>query len=192
MVNRQSEVIGAITFKVVGGENLNFAIPVNYLRGLMDSPVSVMSLEDLRARLANASDVFKSDAFPTRWKALPSGRTMIIRRDGDRIYVEAVLPEAEKNAGCFQSAELQKKGEIYAGKGYFSCVCQYTQFKAFVGRVLETNQYRVENAIEISMMSPTRIEGRVTWVPEGTKLDCEKGKYSKPPSKWGTFAWIPE
>ena len=70
LVNRQSEVIGLVTFKIKGGENLNFAIPVNYLRGLMDSPPSTMTLETLRARLADEPDVFKSDVFPTRWKSL--------------------------------------------------------------------------------------------------------------------------
>ena len=192
LVNRQSEVIGVITFKVVGGENLNFAIPVNYLRGLMDSPVSVMSLEDLRAKLANEPDVFKSDVFPTRWKSLASGTTKIIRRDGDRIYVETVLPEAAKNAGCFNLAELQKKGEIYTGTGKDGCVCQYTKFRAFVGQVLESNRYGGEGAIEITMMSPTRIEGRAMTFPKGTKIDCEKGRYSKPVSEWQTFTWIPE
>jgi S1-C subfamily serine protease len=44
LVNRQSQVIGIITFKVRGGENINFAIPINYLRGLMDSPPSAMTL----------------------------------------------------------------------------------------------------------------------------------------------------
>jgi len=53
LVNRESEVIGIVTFKIAGGENLNFAIPVNYLRGLMDSIGSPMTLGDFRAKLAN-------------------------------------------------------------------------------------------------------------------------------------------
>ncbi len=96
LVNRKSEVIGIVTFKIVGGENLNFAIPVNYLRGLMDSLGSPMTLQDLQAKLSNQPDVFKSDAFPARWKSLQSGTTKIVRRDGDRIYVETVLPDAAK------------------------------------------------------------------------------------------------
>ena len=44
LVNRESEVIGIVTFKIVGGENLNFAIPVDYLRGLMDSIETPMTL----------------------------------------------------------------------------------------------------------------------------------------------------
>ena len=126
MVNRDSEVIGIVTFKIVGGENLNFAIPVNYLRGLMDSLGSPMTLEALHSKLANQPDaLFKSDVFPSHWKSLLSGTTKIIRRDGDRIYIETVLPEASKNAGCFNMGELQKKDDIFFGRNRYSCVCQY-------------------------------------------------------------------
>ncbi len=191
LVNRQSEVIGIIAFKIVGGENLNFAIPVNYLRGLMDSPLSATSLDGLRAKLANEPDVFKTDVFPTRWKSLTSGTTKIIRRDGDRVYVETVLPEAEKNAGCFTLAELQKKGELYAGTTRASCVCQYQPAFEFA---YKTNRYTSEVSIEISEMTPTRIEGRTPVPPNGAKIDCKKGRYSKPESDCPmvAFTWIPE
>ena len=60
MVNRQSEVIGIVTFKIRGSENLNFAIPVNYLRGLMESPASAMSLDELRLKVSNAPETVPS------------------------------------------------------------------------------------------------------------------------------------
>jgi S1-C subfamily serine protease len=194
LVNRQSEVIGLLTFKIKGGENLNFAIPVNYLRGLMDSPVSATTLEDLRAHLDNQGDVFTSQAFPTRWKSLSSGTTKTIRRDGDRLYVETILPDAAKNTGCFDLSQFEKRGDTYTGTNKSSCVCQYTKFKAFVGQVLETNRFANESPIEITKITPTRIEGRAMQAPNGTKIDCEKGRYSKPVSEWNwvTFAWIPE
>jgi len=192
LVNQQSEVIGILTFKAKGSENLNFAIPVNYLRGLIDSPVSPVTLEELRAKLTDEPDVFKSETFPTRWKSLASGTTKIIRRDGDRLYIETMLPEAAKNAGCFNLSELQKQGDIYIGKGKDHCVCQYAKFKPFVGQVVETNRYASEYEIEITKMSSTRIEGRSMVPPKGTKIDCAKGQLSKPPSEWAAFTWIPQ
>lgn len=191
LVNRQSEVIGIITFKIRGGENLNFAIPINYLRGLMDSPVSVLSLDELRLRMGSAPDVFKSDIFPTRWRSLQSGTTKIIRRDGDRIYVETLLPDEQKNAGCFKLAELQKKGELYFGTARQSCVCQY---QPALELAYKTNHFTSEGPIEISKITPTRIEGRAPVPPNGTKMDCRRGKYSKPESEWPmtAFTWIPE
>jgi hypothetical protein len=193
LVNRQAEVIGIVTFKIRGGENLNFAIPINYLRGLADSsPGSVMSLDDMRVKLSGSgADVFKADSFPTRWRSLLSGTTKIIRRDGDMIYIETLLPEANKNAGCFNLAELQKKGDVFGGKGRYSCVCQYTKGLGVYARTF-TNRVSDETAMEITKLGPSRIEGRSMVRPKGTKFDCKKGEFSKPPSEWENFAWIPE
>ncbi len=189
LVNRQSEVIGIITFKIRAGENINFAIPINYLRGLMDSPPSAMTLDDLRSKLSGTSDVFRSDVFPTRWKSLTSGTTKIVRREGERLYVETVLPDAQKNVGCFNMADLRRKGDIFSGTGRNSCVCEYRS--AWDGTP-HTNRFTVEYQVEITKLSPTRIEGRTIVPSKDSKLDCKKGAYSKPPSDWETFAWIPE
>jgi S1-C subfamily serine protease len=193
LVNRQAEVIGIVTFKIRGGENLNFAIPINYLRGLVDSsPGTAMSLDDMRVKLSGSgADVFKSDSFPTRWRSLLTGTTKIIRRDGDTIYVETLLPEAEKNAGCFNLAELQKKGDVFSGKGRYSCVCQYTKGLGVYARTF-TNRVSDETAEEITKLGPTRIEGRSMVRPKGTKFDCKKGEFSNPPGEWQNFTWIPE
>ncbi len=37
LLNRNGEAIGVMSFKVVNGENLNFTIPINYVRGKFDS-----------------------------------------------------------------------------------------------------------------------------------------------------------
>jgi len=37
LLNRQGQVIGIITFSLVGGQNLNFAIPANYAKGMLDA-----------------------------------------------------------------------------------------------------------------------------------------------------------
>jgi S1-C subfamily serine protease len=192
LVNRQSEVVGIVTFKISGGENLNFAIPANYLRGLMTTSGSAMTLGELRSKLSNSPDAFESSTSPGRWKSLVSGTTKLVRRDGDRIYVETVLPDAQKSAGCFNLAELQKKeGDIFSGVGRSSCVCEYTQGLGVYARTY-TNRFTDHSEIEITNIGPTRIEGRALTRPTGTKFDCKKGAYSKPPSEWQPFAWIPE
>jgi Trypsin len=193
LVNRQAEVIGIVTFKIRGGENLNFAIPINYLRGLVDSSGSTaLSLDELRAKLSSSgSDVFKSDSFPAHWKSLLSGTSKTLRREGDRIYVETVLSEAQKNAGCFWLSDLQKKGDIFIGTARSKCVCQYTRGLGEYARAF-TNYVTDETSIEITNITPTRIEGRAMIRPKGTKLDCKKAEYSKPPSEWEDFTWIPE
>jgi S1-C subfamily serine protease len=37
LLDRNGEAIGVMSFKVVNGENLNFAIPINYVRGKLDT-----------------------------------------------------------------------------------------------------------------------------------------------------------
>ncbi len=37
LLNRSGEAVGVMSFKVVNGENLNFAIPINYARGKLDT-----------------------------------------------------------------------------------------------------------------------------------------------------------
>jgi S1-C subfamily serine protease len=37
LLNRKGEAIGVMSFKLVNGENLNFSIPINYVRGKLDT-----------------------------------------------------------------------------------------------------------------------------------------------------------
>lgn len=194
MVNSQSEVIGIVTFKLSGSENLNFAIPVNYLRGLMESPEpgTQMTLQQLQLKLSSTTtDVFKSEDFPSRWKSLESGTTKIIRRDGDRMYVETVLPDAQKNIGCFALADLQQNAGVFSGTFRTKCVCEYTRGMGVYARTL-TNWFTTEFKTEITKVSPTRIEGRIETPNSKSKFDCRKGTYTKLETEWVPFAWIPE
>ena len=49
LVNARSQVIGILGFKVRGAEGQNFAIPVNYARGLLETAALDMDLDTLRA-----------------------------------------------------------------------------------------------------------------------------------------------
>ncbi len=40
LLNRSGEAVGVMSFKVVNGENLNFTIPINYVRGKLDTLTS--------------------------------------------------------------------------------------------------------------------------------------------------------
>ena len=45
----------------------------------------------------------------------------------DGVFPETALPDAAKNAGCFNLAELQKQGDSFSGTGRNSCICQYSE-----------------------------------------------------------------
>ena len=49
MFNEYGELVGIVSLKLTTGENINFAVPVNYLRGLMSTQVT-MTLTQLAAR----------------------------------------------------------------------------------------------------------------------------------------------
>jgi hypothetical protein len=40
LLNRKGEAVGVMSFKLVNGENLNFTIPINYVRGKLDNLTS--------------------------------------------------------------------------------------------------------------------------------------------------------
>jgi len=106
--------------------------------------------------------------------------------------IETRSPEAAKQAGCFSLADLQKKGDTYSGTNKDSCVCQYQKRRgrsAFFDTI--TNRYTNEWPIEITKLTPTRIEGIGTGEPQDAKFNCEKRTYSKPPVQI-PFVWIPE
>lgn len=50
LFNSRSEVIGVLGFKLRGSEGQNFAIPINYARGLLESATGDLDLSALRAK----------------------------------------------------------------------------------------------------------------------------------------------
>ena len=51
LVNNKGQAIGVISFKLRSSENLNFAIPINYVRGLLNNLHGPMTLEQMRQSL---------------------------------------------------------------------------------------------------------------------------------------------
>lgn len=120
-----------------------------------------------------------------QWKSITTGTDKIIQRDGDRIYVETVLPEYLREVGCSTMSDLKKQGDIYLGITKENCVCTY-----YVRAGMESTHYSIESQIAITKLDTNRIEGWTLAAPIGTKLDCKGNKYTKPPVKT-SFVWIP-
>jgi len=58
LLNKDAQVIGIVTATFRGSENLNFAVPINYARGLLGSTEPPMTLAEMSARLEKSTDVF--------------------------------------------------------------------------------------------------------------------------------------
>jgi hypothetical protein len=190
LLNSQGQVIGVLSSKVADAENMSFAVPANYLRGLLGLSED-LTLEQLRSRLEQSTDVFASEEAKSevrRWKSLLTGTSREVRFEENFVYVEVILPPERKQPGDFTLCELRKSGEIYKGQCRARFTCQYRDL--WTGRPI-SNQCPVESEIEVSSVAPGRIEGRSQGPSKDTKLDCKKCKFSKG-WIWQEFVWIPE
>jgi hypothetical protein len=189
LINSQGQVVGVITSKLRSSEGLNFAVPINYLRGLMASTDKPITLAELRTALSNApADAFKTtEPFPSVWKSTTSGGRFLIRKEAEVVYIERVVTDVEKKVGVYQGAELHKNGDIYTGKGHSVAVQYYLQY----GEYQSNGRCTFDIPWEVSLLSTSRIEGRLFSRPTGSKVDFKKCTFDKK-AEWESFVWIPE
>jgi len=194
LLNDRAQAIGVVTFKVKQGgqgEGLNFAMPINYVRGMLDDLQKPMSLEELRANLSTTkTDVFKSSAgYAALWKSLTSGAVRSLRFENDYIYAETLFSEEERKVR-FDTYELKKDGEGYKGIVRSGFTCAYLSgFGAWERQ--QYNRCTFEASFEFTTMTPNRIEGRSLAHPADSKFDCKTCSFSKPLA-WTPFVWIPQ
>jgi hypothetical protein len=190
LINGKGQVIGIVTSKLKASQGLNFAVPINYLRGLMDSTDKASTLPELQMRLRAAPvDAFKSiEPFPTNWKSMTTGHLFTIRKDADVVYAEPVLSDAQKKAGNFISMELHAGKDGYRGKEHVIS----TGWKAdWSGNQRVVNRCVFDYDVEVATFSERRIEGRILHPSLNAKLDFKKCTFNEG-NQWQQFVWIPE
>jgi hypothetical protein len=120
-----------------------------------------------------------NSGFPVRWKSMTNGTIRTLRFEGEYIYGEAVLPEAAAKAGVFGLMDVKKDGDKYVGKINRRSVSPEGG-KACLATL----------PIELTLVSPQRIEGRWLVPPANAKMDWSTCTFSQP-SDWQAFTWIP-
>lgn len=55
LLNSSGQVIGILDYKMEGAENLNFAIPINYARGILKDAVTPITLADMRRQVGGTN-----------------------------------------------------------------------------------------------------------------------------------------
>jgi len=185
------DVIGVVVFKLRHGESLNFAVPINYIRGMLEAadpskPISKWTNNP------GVESVFTEKVSPktSRWKSMTWGTTYLVRIDGDYLYAERIFSEEERKLGMSVLFELKKQGDKYIGTGREYLVWWKTYF-ALPNEKFVTDRCTFETAVEVSSITPTRIEGRGLFEVKGAKIDKKKCTYSKP-LEWQSFVLIPE
>ena len=116
---------------------------------------------------------------PSRWKSMTSGTVRTLRFEGEYIYGEAVLTEAAAKAGAFGLMDVKKDGDKYFGKVNRHIVSQDGD-----------RSCSVSSPIELTLVSPERIEGRIFTPPSNSKTDWTSCTFS-PAADWQAITWIP-
>jgi hypothetical protein len=132
------------------------------------------SIEAPKSEAASANS-----GFPARWKSMTTGTIRTLRVEGEYIYGETVLPEASAKAGMFFLMDVKKEGDKYVGKTN--------------GRLVRADggaSCSVAWPVELTLVTPDRIEGRGFGPPGNTKVDWKACTFS-PPADWQAFTWIP-
>jgi hypothetical protein len=182
LLNAHGQAIGIVTAKVGGAEGLNFAIPINYVRGLLKNLRPPMTLNELRANLGGAKpDVFASSPVsPPLWKSLTTGETLTLQFEEDFIYAEEVLSDEQRKT-YFITYELKKDQGTYKGVARSGVTCHYGNWGFWA------NKCSFEWPVKLTSVSPSRIEGRIFSPPYDTTFDCRKCAYSKRPAGIKSF-----
>jgi len=154
LFNMEGEVVGITTMHLKGGENLNFAIPINdakrllltnssRLRNLPDEPESVKSANTEPPTPAPLPSI------PKYWTHLGDGSTVQVRIDGDHLYE---MSDQSDQLRFKYICDLKSQDNSWAGK----CI---THFIIGDGITTSIHSCTLETDEFITLVSPTRIEG---------------------------------
>lgn len=152
LVNLKGQVIGVVVSKLKESEGLNFAIPVTYLRPLLESTLGNISLSELNRRLNKGGNTSK--AMPRRWKSIPGGNIYNYRAVGESIYLERVYASEDRPFGAYDITEIQldeKEGIQTQRK------LGYVRF-AYDGSP-KLCEFQFKNEIKLKEFEPNRISG---------------------------------
>jgi len=190
LINESGDVVGVVTFKISSGENLNFAVPINYARALLsfEQPIS---LDELAQELATTEvSLFsnnESDALTGNWKSL-TNLTLLLsaREEGEYLYVTG------KSDDSIRSFDLKKQADgTYKGLSRGQIKLWYTEG----GQKIYVDCY-VEDEVEIPSASTSRIEGRTMFAPfpKSGRAQVEYvktcGESEAKNKKWQDFVWV--
>ncbi len=137
---------------------------------------AVVTLSATLASLACHTPPPRSE-FPTIWRSLLSGAVKTVRLEGDHLYVENQLTEAQRQAGTSNVADLVRVGGVYRGEGSSRPSCATCSAQTY--------------PIEVTLLTNSRIEGWTMDYPSDDRFDCATCTHSKA-SQRVTFVWVPQ
>jgi hypothetical protein len=91
LVNNKGQAIGVVSFKLLSAEGLNFAIPVTYVRGLLNNLHEPMTLEQMRRGLTPKTNPEEQGEGPTLQETLAWLRETLPLGLVQRVYYDNQL-----------------------------------------------------------------------------------------------------
>ena len=88
VLNMEGEVIGIVNFKLRGSENLNFAIPINYARGLLETMGKEMALSDLGKVRSSPGEMFGAAGRKGLGRTVLPGKNIQYLGEIETLYVD--------------------------------------------------------------------------------------------------------
>ena len=192
VLNDSGEVIAIAAFRLTEGEALNFAVPSNYVHGLLeiDKKLTLGALKNLRT--SPFRNDFDPQAMPRDWIQLGhDGTTAACRLDAspNLIVIEKFWPSEESKEIRFtEFFEFHKSGDSWTPTWKMSLDCYYRDVSrrsrkkrctlTRQGRVIELDRDR----IYVEFETPVNPSGG---------FDCETCSSGTGGFKWITFTLYP-
>ena len=164
-----------ITQAIQDGENLNFAIPINYIKGMLDQETPRFTLAEVKARVAKAhagrSDT-PSAAAPTLANEYvsPDGNVLAFEKIGEALQATF----SHRNGPRYAGASLQWNSDAgaFVGRGTLAHLCGRTAIQ-------------VPTTVAIVTVNESTI--RHAWlIPD--KVNCRSGKVESASPR--TITWV--
>ncbi len=194
LINESGEAVGIVTFKVRGGENLNFAIPANYARALLGFE-TLMTLDELaselredRVSLFAVGSKNPDDTLTGTWLSLTTNTLRELRQSGEYLYGSYNFDNRAENIISNGTIDLERNGpDSYEGHATAHWSCEWGSI---------ANTCSTVHDVRLRVVAPNRIEG--VWEEPELKDDWSKREYrkfcescgSKMPQKSSDFVWV--
>ena len=194
LVNEEGEVIGIVTFKRRRGENLNFAMPVNYARALLEFE-TLMSLDELSKELGkqevslfSEADAESEDSLTGTWFSLSDITERELTQRGEYLYGSYNLDDRAEDVVRNGTLDLKRDGpDYYKGNSTSNWNCAWGSIANYCSTV---------HKVELRVVTPNRVEGAVEsaryhsgWSKQEYRKWCESCG-SALPQVWLDFVWI--
>jgi len=155
LIDRSGSVIGVVTFKVEDGENINFAVPINYARALL-SVQELLTLGEFTERVKESEtslfDPSASDTLSGTWTDVRMGHEIELSEEGDYLYGTY---ESEGQPGRY---DLTKQSDgVYKGSIFYGWRCGWSGDANSPPWIKNCS---IEREVELNVVTTNRMAGR--------------------------------